>query len=448
LRAIEVRKFSELYEEKVTSAAGYKYALVTDITSFFPTIYTHTIPWALHTKVVAKVHRKPTPRYYGNILDARSTGMQDGQTIGLPIGPDTSHIIAEIIGVAIDDQLKRQFGSIPQGFRYVDDFFLFFNTRHEAERALAAVTKAVASFELQLNPAKTRIIEVRELVEESWKYGLKKLTISPSRKQQRDDIHHSCEVLFALEKHYKDESLVKYGLKQLSSKIVKTSNWEVLEAYLLKCGFGFPNSIPVIVHIFATYHHHGYPLNMAAIRRFCSNLIQSAAAVDHHSEVAWLLWLCKELSIDLEPAAVQEVERMRSPVCSVILLDLHHAGVVTPPVNVASLASAASSDALLGSEWLLAYEAGRRLWLGNADTRFIDTDVFFGELLRAGVAFYVESNRIAPIFDFKSGVPGPDDFDFDSDEAVEDEFDFDDMDEEYFDKAPSDKEEPEEDELF
>jgi hypothetical protein len=45
-RAIQMRKFSELHEEKVTSSAGFQFALATDIAAFFPTIYTHTIPWA------------------------------------------------------------------------------------------------------------------------------------------------------------------------------------------------------------------------------------------------------------------------------------------------------------------------------------------------------------------------------------------------------------------
>jgi hypothetical protein len=88
LRAIKLRKFSELYEEKVTSSAGYQFALVTDITSFFSAIYTHTIPWGLHTKRVAKKNKTTkTAKYFGNILDSRCMATQDGQTIGLPIGP-------------------------------------------------------------------------------------------------------------------------------------------------------------------------------------------------------------------------------------------------------------------------------------------------------------------------------------------------------------------------
>jgi hypothetical protein len=43
------------------------------------------------------------------------------QQMRLPIGPDTSHILAEIIGVAIDLELQSQLGAWPPGFRYVDD---------------------------------------------------------------------------------------------------------------------------------------------------------------------------------------------------------------------------------------------------------------------------------------------------------------------------------------
>lgn len=444
LRAIQLRKFSELYEEKVISAAGYQYALVTDITGFFPTIYTHTIPWAAHGKSIAKRNRSRKKNgLFGNLLDGKCMLLQDGQTIGLPIGPDTSHILAELIGVSIDLRLKKELGGWPAGFRYVDDFFLFFNSRNDAERGLAAVVKAVSSFELQINPAKTRIIEVKDLVEESWKYAVKRLKIAASRKRQRDDIHHYFEVLFSLEKKFKDESLIKYGLKQISSTIIKKSNWQIFEAYLLKCGYGFPNTIQVIAQILSTYNHHGYALNLEAIKRFCNNLITSAAATDHHGEVAWLLWICKELRIELETKAATEVERMASPVCSLILLDLHNNGLVKQTPKTGLLTTYAQENALIGPDWLFSYEAGRRNWLGLNETAYIDDHKFFGPLKAAGVVFYDTSKRCTPIFDFKH-KPAPDeefDFDFDTDDEIEDEFEFDKFDEEYFDSTFGDDDE-------
>jgi hypothetical protein len=436
LRAIKLTKFSELYEEKVLAGAGYQYAVITDVTNYFPTLYTHTIPWALHGKVAAKSNRRSgAGGMYGNDLDKRAMAVQDGQTVGLPIGPDTSHILAEIIGIAVDLKLREELGACPAGFRYVDDFFLFFNTREEAERGLAAVIKAVNSYELQINAAKTRITKVSDIIEESWKYAVKRLKISPRRKAQRDDIHHYFEALFSLEKKYRDESLIKYGLRQISSTIIKKSNWPVFEAYLLKCGYGFPNTIQVITHILFTYHYHHYEMNRDAISRFCNNIITSAAASDHHGEVAWLLWACKELQIELDSDSVHEVERMGSSVCTLILLDLLKHRLITEMPNPAALTACAQESALSDSKWLLAYEAGRRDWLGVGDTSFIDNHKFFGYLKTAGVAFYDENKHCHPIFNFRVAPKISEEFDFDTDELIEDKFEFDEMDDEYFDKV-------------
>ncbi len=71
LRAIELTKFSDLYEARVCQSAGSRYALVTDISSYFPTVYTHTIPWALHTKPVAKANKtKKTAELVGGCAQA------------------------------------------------------------------------------------------------------------------------------------------------------------------------------------------------------------------------------------------------------------------------------------------------------------------------------------------------------------------------------------------
>jgi hypothetical protein len=439
LRAIRLKKFSELYEEKISSAAGFRYALITDITSFFPTIYTHAIPWALHTKAIAKLNHEKVAKYFGNIIDDKCMGVQDRQTIGLPIGPDTSHIIAEIIAVAIDQQLAKELGKWPSGFRYVDDYFLFFNRREDAEKALAVLTKAISGYELQLNAAKTRIIEVRGLVEESWKYSMKKLIISPDRRQQRNDIHHYFEFMFSLESRAKDESLVKYGLKRLSSNIIKKSNWSIFEAYLLKCGFSFPNTLQVIAHILATYQHHAYPLNVEAIERFCNSLIPSAAESDHHGEVSWLLWICKELVIPVDEVGVKAVQKMGNAVCTLILLDMRNAQIIKSGLDMTSLSQYATAEALTGPDWILAYEAGKREWLGNTNDQFITDHKYFGSLNNAGVSFYEEDAKLPPIFEFIDKPDDPAEFDFDTDVPIEKNFEFDDMDEEYFDSAESDK---------
>ena len=49
------------------SRLGRRYVLQTDISRFYSSIYTHSLPWAVHTKAVAKANHKLT--LLGNRLD-------------------------------------------------------------------------------------------------------------------------------------------------------------------------------------------------------------------------------------------------------------------------------------------------------------------------------------------------------------------------------------------
>src|SRR5690606_20401298 len=100
------------------------------------------------------------------------------------------------------------------------------------------------------------------------------------------------------------------------------------------------------------------------------------------------LFRADQLAIDLNAAVVMEVERTASPVCTLMLLDLQHAGTVTTPLAAGALTQYAAAGALQGAQWLFAYEGVRSLWLGNIDTNFIDSDDLFGSLRAAGVRFY------------------------------------------------------------
>lgn len=438
LRAIEISKFSDLYEAKVTRSTGYRYALLTDISRFFPTIYTHTIPWALHGKEIAKKNtRKYTPTFFGNILDSKSMGVQEWQTMGLPIGPDTSHVIAEIVATAIDKELKTRIGYMPHGFRYVDDYCLFFNSRDEAQRVLAELIKSLSVYELQINPDKTKIIEVKGLVQDSWKYGIKHLEISEQVRKQRTDIHKYFESLFSLEDKHKDESLVKYGLKKISTVIIKKQNWDIYEAYLLKCGYSFPNTLQVITTILSTYNHYKYPIDKGAIQNFCNNLILSHSLSEGHSEIAWALWLAKELDITILKNSVRAIESISSSVCVLIAIDLYHSGLAKAKPYKNNLLNYCNKHSLYNENWLLSYEAGRRNWLYNKDKKHIEDDDFFKELLDLDIAFYLETNRCKRVFKLKKKQENIIDIDalFESNDDIDDFFEFEEEDEEYFDTS-------------
>ena len=132
---------------------GKRYLLKTDIARFYPSIYTHSIPWALHGKTNARNDKKY--QLLGNRLDLWIRETQDKQTGGIPIGPDTSFLIGEVIGTALDIELAKKFPNL-SGVRSIDDYYLYFQTISEAETALSVLHGVAKQFELEINDPKQR----------------------------------------------------------------------------------------------------------------------------------------------------------------------------------------------------------------------------------------------------------------------------------------------------
>lgn len=95
--------------------------VLADLRAFYHSIYTHTIPWAVRGKATAKANR--FSQHYANKLDRYCRNAQDQQTIGLPVGPDTSRVLGEIVASAVDEQLRAETGvALRDASRYIDDY--------------------------------------------------------------------------------------------------------------------------------------------------------------------------------------------------------------------------------------------------------------------------------------------------------------------------------------
>ena len=149
-RAIENVGNPDMELRRATARQSSRIILHADILNFYPTIYTHSIAWAIHTKSVAKA-ATANRNLSGNRLDEAFRICQEGQTVGIPIGPDASLIIAECILAALEKDLIRQVPNLT-GYRWIDDFELCFATEGEAETALATLQELLANFNLTLNP--------------------------------------------------------------------------------------------------------------------------------------------------------------------------------------------------------------------------------------------------------------------------------------------------------
>ena len=209
-------------------------------------------------------------------LSLRQT--QDEQTFGLPIGPDTSHIIAEAIATSVDLELKKRIKGFPAGFRYVDDYFMFFATWNEAEAALAALIRALKDFELQINFEKTKTCSVLQITDDFWSHQLRNFQIAKSGRRQASDISHFFELAKSLAVLNADESVMIYALKKASSFLVRKANWPSFVAHVCHVAMGYPNTLQTVSRLLATYAGVGYPLHKPSLERFVNAGIQDRTA--------------------------------------------------------------------------------------------------------------------------------------------------------------------------
>lgn len=448
-RAISITPIKELNEKRLLQSVQHKYCLTTDVSQFFPSIYTHAISWAVEGKEIAKKKsNRNNKSLLGPKLDEFCRYTQLNQTIGIPIGPDTSHILAELVGTAIDLEIKQAIGRWPQGFRHVDDFSFYFYTENEALRALTAISNALATYELKINIQKTKIVQIEGGQSDSWIHHFDSFEFSVQRHVQRKDLHRFFDLAFSLAKSNEDENVVQYALRRVETEIIKSANWDVFEAYLLRCMDSYPNTIPECALIISTYIQH-IPSVIAKSKKqwaaYLTSRIAEHAPLAHHSEVAWLLWLTLHLKTKIGKEAVTQIERMNSSICLLIALAIESQNLLARKLSRKVLPKFSSNAALYGEHWMLYYEAAVKGWLPSV-LPFVQADPHFSKLALKNIQFIDITLMPTPIFKKKTSAPIEDSFD--SDEDVYHWFDFRESDENYLGRRSShysDEDENEED---
>ena len=158
-RAELVTQWWRRVEQKaIELALDYNFIIQTDIVDCYAAIYTHSIPWALHTKQTAK-SAQSDKKLIGNVIDRHIQSMRFGQTNGIPQGSVLMDFIAEIVLGYADAELERKVNNQDiKGYhilRYRDDYRIFTNDSRDGEYILRTLAEVMIELGLKLNPAKT-----------------------------------------------------------------------------------------------------------------------------------------------------------------------------------------------------------------------------------------------------------------------------------------------------
>ena len=245
---MDSEKFSDR-RFRLKIATGKFYRVKADISSFFPSIYTHSIPWALVGKQKAKSNRAPNEWY--NQLDKVQRDLKRGETQGIPIGPATSHIISEIILYRIDKALGKE-GY--QFTRYVDDYRCYCDTRAEADNFILNLERKLREYLLNLNPQKVLIEELPLGIQTEWIISLRGYLPS-SRNPSPRDIMDFLDFTVDLQKRYPEANVLKYATRTLanSREFDKNSASFFLE-YLIAIAVHTPSVLPILCQVAKKYN--------------------------------------------------------------------------------------------------------------------------------------------------------------------------------------------------
>lgn len=163
-----IYKFYEDYRYQ-RAEKKFKHLVKFDLQSCFDSIYTHTISWATaggadKVKVLPGYHGS----WVGDSFDNLMQSINARETNGIIIGPEFSRIFAEIILQYIDQKVEHELLDDEKKFRhkynyecyrYVDDYFLFYNEEKVRELFMESLTKWLKEFKLQISPSKTEEFE-------------------------------------------------------------------------------------------------------------------------------------------------------------------------------------------------------------------------------------------------------------------------------------------------
>jgi hypothetical protein len=362
-RSVRITPHSELPKIRLQKLSRFKYCLVTDISRCFPSIYTHSIPWAINGKTLAKIDRKSnSATVFGNRLDFITRQSQDGQTMGIPIGPDTSKVISEFILCAIDKEFQELSGSAGVKFvRHVDDYWIGGDSIEECEGHLQKLRSALKEFELDINELKTRIVETINVFGEHWpadvESEIKASMFGGSYYFSKNtDPVSALSKIIQLSVDASDDGIVKHAIRKLDELRCWSLNWEVLEHFLAQCAVQFPHSFDYVARVVAWRRRKGQPIDKDLWSDVVKTVAFRASNVGRDSEVIWALWLMKELKVHVTSSLAASILKNNNPIVLALLSHMSAKGLVGYKKFKEDVWATVDGNEFAGKNWPLTLE--------------------------------------------------------------------------------------------
>lgn len=322
-----------LEEEEQKWMSGAQFMVEADIAACFPSIYTHSIPWALHGKAEAKKAGNLN-RSVGNLLDKCTRNTRDRQTNGLLIGPHASNIISEVILTQIDADLQQK--GHQKVKRHVDDYRFYGASFEEAEKFIKDLGLALRAYEMALNESKTKIVPLPCPSEANWVLVLNRHPLPMDRELKFSEIRSFLDRALSCAQAISKSTPLNYAIKVLAKVYVEDAASGMEEQRPRKLGLrakrmytqeainlalAYPYLAPLLdKYVFTPYWHTGLKSKVA---KFASDLIQLGLQKLYPDAIAHAIFLALKYDFFLsqEDDQLIDIVALDDCVANVLLLE-------------------------------------------------------------------------------------------------------------------------------
>jgi len=373
----------------------FPYVMKADISRFFYTVYTHSIPWAVLGKAKAKDwhfhHKSKLNNHWSSKFDRALQACQDRETFGIPVGPDTSRLIAEILlsGLAKHTKFGTDFSSVVQ-VRLIDDFLMGFETEAQAHTSLNTLRTSLWTYSLQLNEAKSSVIPTRLIYDDPWKVELAgKFISSATEYSEKRDISSFVDLSLRLCADTKSAAPADWCCKRLCKLPHHPDNFGVILSALLRLARDFPTTISYVCSYII--NHQGICREAKWSSMISAGLKRLVKIHSHHNndlEIAWCLLASSVLKVTWSKSDFQFSSSLPNSIVFSVIGLLKENGLFLDSLAIWPWKKEFKRQGIMGQNWLPFYESVRRKWTSDtALIRAVRSDPTLDDMLNNDVTF-------------------------------------------------------------
>ena len=367
---------------------GKRYEVHTDISSFFPSVYSHSLVWALESKNWAKKNRKKYI-FWQNELDRRVQMIKYNETNGLLIGPHVSNLLSEIILARVDERLcdKDTFKYI----RCIDDCTCFAESKEAAERFIVDQAAELKEYGLSLNAKKTKILEMPVPMEERWVRTLKAHLSHLPDNLDLGMIRTFIDLLLELLRDTGDTAVISYAMAPLAQKVLT----EPARLYYVKILLHLSSIYPYLYSYLDERLFQPFGVEVELLRPFFAQMLRHGLESKNYEEASYALYFSMRYGVKIEAYDVKKVIATKDCVLLCLAL-LYTRDWRLDEAPLHDYALQLQTDGMFWEYWVFVYEALRPSeFSGKIEGRF---NYYVKTLKNAGISFLISVDAISAVY--------------------------------------------------